>query len=124
MEDYESKPYRIETNTSDLKIEGGRKLQTRASVGVVLRLLGDSIYHSDESAYREQVTNALSHGCQRVVEELGQEAHVEITIDFLERKITITDVNGMGIPFADMDNICVELGTSGNHDRGRSGQHG
>ena len=121
---YKAKPYRIDIDDKKLKIEGGRKIETKASVGVILKLLGDSIYHSDGSALREQLTNAISHGCMPVNEKEPGKAFVDLDINFTDRTIVITDVGGKGIPYDDMDKIVTEMGTSGNHDRARSGQHG
>jgi len=122
--DYKAKPYRIDVDNKKLKIEGGRKIETKASVGVILKLLGDSIYHSDGSALREQLTNAISHGCMPINEKEPGKAFVDLNINFTDRTIVITDVGGIGIPYDDMDKIVTEMGTSGNHDRARSGQHG
>ena len=122
-EDYQSKPYKVETNESKLKIEGGRKLETRIDVGVMLKVIGAKIYSSNESAYREQLTNAISHGCIPVLER-GDKASVMIEFDYYKRTITVQENNGMGIPYKDMENIVIEIGSSSNHDRSRSGQHG
>ena len=122
-EDYKVDPYTIDTNDKVLKIEGGRRIETKANMGVFLKLFGDSIYNSDGSAYREQLTNALSHGCMPAI-AAGHDAHVEVEIDFNKRRIMVTDVNGMGIPWNLMNEVCTNIGESGNHDRSRSGQHG
>ena len=121
---YKAKPYRIDTNTKKLPITGGRQIKTKASIGVILKLLGDSIYHSDASALREQLTNAISHGCMPINKKEPNKAYVDLNINFQDRTIVVTDTNGIGIPFDDMDKIVTEMGTSGNHDRTRSGQHG
>lgn len=121
---YKAKPYRIDTNNKQLPITGGRQIKTKASIGVILKLLGDSIYHSDASALREQLTNAISHGCMPINKKEPNKAYVDLNINFQDRTIIVTDTNGIGIPFDDMDKIVTEMGTSGNHDRSRSGQHG
>ena len=121
--DYKVNPYTIETNDKVLKIEGGRRIETKANMGVFLKLFGDSIYNSDSSAFREQLTNALSHGCMPSI-AAGNDAHVEVEVDYTKRRIMVTDVNGMGIPWNLMNEVCTNIGESGNHDRSRSGQHG
>jgi hypothetical protein len=123
---YKVKKYSVGSDERVLKIEGGRDLNTKVNVGTMLKLLGGSIYKSNVSAFREQLVNAISHGCIAANEsdEGGVEAFVEVQFDFNKRRVTITDVNGMGIPWNVMDEVVTSLGDSGNNDRTRSGQFG
>ena len=121
--EYESDSY---TNVDQSEIKPWEKsgaLETKADMAFIIHMFGANIYHSDESAYREQLVNALSHGALPVL-EAGHEAWVEVTFDYAERTIVIQDMNGMGIPWKDFDNICTYLGQSGNKDGTRAGQHG
>ena len=121
--EYESNSY---TNVDQSEIKPWEKsgaLETKADMAFIIHMFGANIYHSDESAYREQLVNALSHGALPVL-EAGHEAWVEVTFDYAERTIVIQDMNGMGIPWKDFDNICTYLGQSGNKDGTRAGQHG
>ena len=111
--EYESDSY---TNVDQSEIKPWEKsgaLETKADMAFIIHMFGANIYHSDESAYREQLVNALSHGALPVL-EAGHEAWVEVTFDYAERTIVIQDMNGMGIPWKDFDNICTYLGQSGN----------
>ncbi len=116
----------VHSNTKDKEIkpwEVNGALETKADMAFIIHMFGSNIYHSDESAFREQIVNALSHGALPVL-QAGQEAWVEVTFDYAERSITIQDMNGMGIPWKDFDKICRQLGQSGNTDGTRAGQHG
>ena len=124
---YKVKKYSVASDERVLKIEGGRDLNTKVNVGTMLKLLGGSIYKSNVSAFREQIVNAISHGCiaaNQEIKEGEQKAFVDILFDFNKRRVVITDVNGMGIPWNVMDEVVTSLGDSGNQDRTRSGQFG
>ena len=126
--EYKVKKYSVGSDERVLKIEGGRDLNTKVNVGTMLKLLGGSIYKSNVSAFREQLVNAISHGCIAANESEeykdDNEAFVEVKFDFNKRRVTITDVNGMGIPWNVMDQVVTSLGDSGNEDRTRAGQFG
>ncbi len=125
--DYKVNKYSVASDERVLKIEGGRDLNTKVNVGTMLKLLGGSIYKSNVSAFREQLVNAISHGCiaaNQEIKEGEQKAFVDVLFDFNKRRVVITDVNGMGIPWNVMDEVVTSLGDSGNQDRTRSGQFG
>jgi len=100
----------------------GRRVMVRANTNWAVGFVA-KIYTTNQSALREQYINAISHGCLPVHAK-GEETFVEINIDFSRRIITITDVNGTGIPVNTVEQIMAELGKTGNTDDTRPGQHG
>ncbi len=121
-EDYKADP--LKGDGVEPKIPWSEKtLRTGFDMEFIMKMFGNNIYHNDVSAFREQYVNHLSHGAMKA-QEYGFDSYVTIELDYTKRQIIITDVDGMGIPFKDFEEICINLGKSGNKDRDRPGQHG
>tara|TARA_B110000438_G_scaffold252108_1_gene256937 strand:- start:3281 stop:6322 length:3042 start_codon:yes stop_codon:yes gene_type:complete len=90
-------------------------------------ILSAKMYESDGSALREQVTNALSHGCGAYHEKFGytDEVYVDIAIDHGDRTVTIRD-NGMGMSRETFKNVYMYFGkkVSKTVNNKRSGMFG
>lgn len=100
----------------------GRKINVTADIGWAVKFVA-TIYTTNSSAFREQYINAISHGCLPIHAK-GEETSVEIDIDFARRIVSITDVNGVGMPGETVLEIMSVLGKTGNDDVNRPGQHG
>ena len=121
-EDYKADP--LKGDGEEPKIPWSVKtLRSGFDMEFIMKMFCNNIYHNDVSAFREQYVNHLSHGAMKA-QEYGFDAYVTIELDYSKRQIIITDVDGMGIPFKDFEEICINLGKSGNKDRDRPGQHG
>ena len=91
-------------------------------------IMADKIYESDASALREQLTNALSHGCVAYHEKFGytDDVYVDISFDHGERTVTIRD-NGMGMSKETFKNVFMFFGKSSvseTENNKRSGMFG
>ena len=101
----------------------------------MIQRVGDSMYSSPKSAFRELYVNALSHGIMQrakaenidllTYDEAADDfPHVEVNIDVANRKLTIHDIAGQGISRDDFTDITQFIGHSGNFDRERPGKWG
>ena len=101
----------------------------------MIQRVGDSMYSSPKSAFRELYVNALSHGIMqrakaekidllKCKEDVDDFPHVEVVIDVANRKLTIHDIAGHGISRNDFTDITQFIGHSGNFDRERPGKWG
>lgn len=125
---------------SPKNIKGARTTHTKANLRALIQIVGDKIYTSPDSAVRELFVNALSHGImQRIQLDTDKPVkeyletfdpldpkfpRVEITLDPVHRKLTIHDVNGMGMPMKLCEEVVESLNVSGNIDGLRAGQWG
>ncbi len=99
-------------------------IHTKLNQSVIIQRISKDLYKSPKSGLRELYANSV-RACQLAEEKYGRKGHISITLDGNPdtRKITIED-NGIGISAARFKNILLELGTSDNHDSGKTGQFG
>ena len=94
----------------------------------IRELLADGIYKNVGSAMREQMSNAMSHGCMAFHEKYlyTDEIYVEVNMDYGTRTVKVRD-NGMGMTKYHFENIYMSYGNSGVSDKEvneRAGQFG
>lgn len=98
-------------------------IPTTLNVPVMVQRLAKDIYKNATSGIRELYMNAV-RGCTDGVELFGyKDPHITVTINKLERIITIED-NGRGITKARFKQVLRKLGTSDNFDGKTTGQFG
>ena len=99
--------------------------KVKFNIDKIIDIFGDKIYKSNGSAFREQLVNALSHGCLQWYDEYGRDESVYVTVEFdhLHRSVVVHD-NGMGMPEDTFNNVFAGFGFSENNSSKRSGKHG
>ena len=116
------------TKTDKITMNEDTAYDIGVNIEMAKSIMADKIYESDASALREQLTNALSHGCVAYHEKFGytDDVYVDISFDHGERTVTIRD-NGMGMSKETFKNVFMYFGNSSvseTENNKRSGMFG
>lgn len=116
-----AKPLQIHDNEEDVE-----DFETRLDQKVIFQRVAKELYKYPSSAIRELLVNAIGHGARKANEKYGDSnnACVEIHLHPHERHLTITDIRGMGMTFAQIKSLMSYVGKSGNMDSKTAGQFG
>lgn len=90
---------------------------------VIKHILSKSIYTKPEAAIREIFNNALRQ-CRTAKKDFGAEPYINIIFDVKNTRIIIEEIDSMGMPIQDFDDIYRHPSRSGNLVGTESGQFG
>jgi hypothetical protein len=110
----------------DQETEDTDEFETKLDARVVFQRIAKDLYKYPTSAIRELIVNAIGHGARKANEKYGTKngAYVDIHLHPSDRKLVITDVNGMGMSYQHIKNLMAFVGRSGNLDSKTAGQFG
>lgn len=113
-------------NIPDQEAEDTDEFETKLDARVVFQRIAKDLYKYPTSAIRELIVNAIGHGARKANEKYGKKngAYVDIHLHPSDRKLVITDVNGMGMTYQHIKNLMAFVGRSGNLDSKTAGQFG
>ena len=100
-------------------------IKTRLNEEVIIQAVSHKLYKDPESGLRELYNNEAYHGCLVAKTKHNEKnAYIKVSLNTTTRKLIIQGFNSLGITEQVFTEILIELGTSGNKDRTKTGKFG
>lgn len=99
-------------------------IKTKLNQEVIIQAVSHKLYRDPESALRELYNNEAYHGCSVAQTKHNTKPYIKVSLNTTERKLIIQGFNSLGITEEVFAEILLELGTSGNKDRTKTGKFG
>lgn len=99
-------------------------IKTKLNEEVIIQAVSHKLYKDPESALRELYNNEAYHGCLVAQTKHNTKPYIKVSLNTTDRKLIIQGFNSLGITEEVFAEILLELGTSGNLDRTKTGKFG